>query len=113
MTSGVGIKGLGENMQRKQVMRQCEKPKPLANHLGVQFDTMKLNYIYGLTRENVHSKELDPDESQCSENVEAVQGEINLAQTEGCPNSMPTIMHMQSDYKVGWGFLILLCMDVM
>lgn len=113
MTSGVGLKSLGENLRRKQVMRQCEKPKPLANHLSMQFDNMKLNYIYGLTRENVHSKELDPDESQCSGNVQAVQGEIKLAQTEGCPKSMPTITHMQSDYKVSWGFLILVCMEIM
>jgi hypothetical protein len=101
MTSGVGIKSSGENLRRKKVTLQCEKPKPLANHLSVQFDTMKLNYIYGLTRENVHSKELDPDESQCSVNAQGIQGEINSAQTEGCPKSMPTIMHMQSDYKVG------------
>jgi hypothetical protein len=100
MTSGVGLQSLGENLRRKQVMRQYEKPKPLANHLSMQFDTTKLNYIYGVTRENVHSKELDPDESQCSGNVQAVQGEINLAQTEGCPKSMPKITHMQSDYKV-------------
>ncbi|XP_059433238.1 ubiquitin carboxyl-terminal hydrolase 27 [Corylus avellana] len=100
MTSGVGIKSSGENLRRKKVTLQCEKPKPLANHLSVQFDSMKLNYIYGLSRENVHSKELDPDESHCSVNAQGVQGEINSAQTEGSPKSMPTIMHMQSDYKV-------------
>lgn len=97
MTRGVGINSWGENLQRKQVKLQCEKPKPLSNHFSMQFDTRKLNYIYGLMREDVQSNEVALDESECTVNVNAVRGESSLAQTEESSKSMSAIMHMQSD----------------
>lgn len=107
MTRGVGINSWGENLQRKQVKLQCEKPKPLSNHFSMQFETRKLNYIYGLMREDVQSNEVALDESECTVNVNAVRGESSLAQTEESSKSMSAIMHMQSDDdKVGSSLLV-------
>ncbi|KAG7987325.1 hypothetical protein I3843_03G127700 [Carya illinoinensis] len=39
-------------------------------------------------------------QSECTSNVQAVGGEINLAQTDGCSESTLTIMHRQSDDRV-------------
>ncbi|KAK9991201.1 hypothetical protein SO802_026186 [Lithocarpus litseifolius] len=97
ITRGVGINSWGENLQRKQVMLQYEKPKPLSNHFNMQFDTRKLNYIYGLMGEDVHSNEFASDEAECMVKLHAVKGESNMTQTEGCSKSMSAIMHMQSD----------------
>lgn len=97
ITRGVGINSWGENLQRKQMKLQYEKPKPLSNHFNMQFDTRKLNYIYGLMGEDAHSNEFSSDESERMVKLHAVKGESNMAQTEGCSKSMSAIMHMQSD----------------
>ncbi|XP_018806774.1 ubiquitin carboxyl-terminal hydrolase 27 isoform X2 [Juglans regia] len=99
MTSGVGIRSWGENFQRKQVKLQCEKLKSLRNNFNMQFDTRMVHNIYGQMRD-VNSKEFVSDEAECTSNVQAVRGEINLAQTDGCSESTPTIMHRQSDDRV-------------
>ncbi|KAG6721758.1 hypothetical protein I3843_03G127700 [Carya illinoinensis] len=99
MTSGVGIRSWGENFQRKQVKLQCEKRKSLFNNFNMQFDTRKVHNIYGQMRDE-NSKEFVSDEAECTSNVQAVGGEINLAQTDGCSESTLTIMHRQSDDRV-------------
>lgn len=113
MTSGVGIKSWGEKLQREQVKLRCEFPKALSNHFSLQSDARNLNFIFGPRKEDIPSKEFAPVESECSANVQAVQEGANLPQTDGCLKSLPAIMCMQSDDKVGLALLIFVWVELL
>lgn len=109
MNSGIGIKSRKENLPMWPSKQNCQPPFSFSNHLGMQPDTKRLNYLYRQMENNIFSEAVAPEELRRTTsdvpgntNVHVSQGQPSSSKTGGCSeiNSDNSNTLMQSDEKV-------------
>ncbi|KAB2597278.1 ubiquitin carboxyl-terminal hydrolase 27-like [Pyrus ussuriensis x Pyrus communis] len=96
-TSDVGIKSLEENMKKGEVQRQNRNSRTFPNQFNMQYDQIKLNHIYGLTRGSIYPEESASDVSQFTANAKDVPAESRFSEAAGFSKTMQADMNMHSE----------------